>query len=78
MSDESDWKLIIVKETQRLFSQIELLPPQLGDMPSTFASIDKIRAAVGFEPKVSLETGLKNFVSWFREYYDAKSLTNKH
>jgi UDP-glucuronate 4-epimerase len=50
-------------------AQIELLPPQLGDMPSTFASIDKIRAAVGFEPKVSLETGLKNFVSWFREYY---------
>jgi UDP-glucuronate 4-epimerase len=50
-------------------ANIELLPPQLGDMPSTFASIDRIHAAVGFEPKVPLEVGLQKFVSWFREYY---------
>ncbi len=48
---------------------IELLPPQPGDMPETCASIDRIRAAVGFEPKTSLDKGLQQFVGWFKKYY---------
>jgi UDP-glucuronate 4-epimerase len=50
-------------------AQIELLPPQPGDMPETCASIDRVRAAVGFEPRVSLEDGLRDFVDWFNRYY---------
>ncbi len=52
-------------------AKIELLPPQPGDMDATCASLDRIHAAVGFEPKVSLEEGLSRFVTWFREYYKA-------
>jgi UDP-glucuronate 4-epimerase len=47
---------------------IELHPPQPGDMPSTCANIDRIRAAVGFEPRMSLEEGLGRFVNWYKEY----------
>ena len=50
-------------------AQIELLPPQPGDLPETCASIDRVRAAVGFEPRVTLEEGLSNFVEWFKGYY---------
>jgi len=50
-------------------AQIELLPPQPGDLPETCASIDRVRAAVGFEPRVTLEDGLRNFVEWFKGYY---------
>jgi UDP-glucuronate 4-epimerase len=50
-------------------AQIELLPAQPGDLPETCASIDRIRAAVGFEPRVTLEEGLKNFTTWFKTYY---------
>ena len=50
-------------------AKIELLPLQPGDMPETCASIDRIHAAVGFEPRVSLEEGLGKFVAWFRDYY---------
>lgn len=50
-------------------ANIELLPAQPGDMPETYACIDRIHAAVGFEPKVPLEEGLRRFVSWFSEYY---------
>lgn len=53
-------------------ANIELLPAQLGDMPETYANIDRIHAAVGFEPKVPLEEGLTRFVSWFHEYYGKK------
>jgi UDP-glucuronate 4-epimerase len=50
-------------------AQVELLPPQPGDMPETCASIDRVRAAVGFEPRVTLEDGLRLFVEWFKAYY---------
>ncbi len=48
---------------------VELVPPQPGDMVETCASIDRLREAIGFEPKVSLEDGLRKFVEWFRGYY---------
>lgn len=63
---------LFVEMLERLLGKkanIELLPAQPGDMPETYASIDRIHAAVGFEPKVPLEEGLTRFVSWYREYY---------
>jgi UDP-glucuronate 4-epimerase len=48
---------------------VELVPPQPGDMIETCASIDRLKDAIGFSPKVSLEEGLKRFVEWFRGYY---------
>jgi len=48
---------------------VELAPPQPGDMIETCASIERLRAAIGFEPKVTLEEGLRRFVEWFRSYY---------
>lgn len=52
-------------------AKIELLPPQPGDMFETCADLAKIRAAIGFAPKIPLEEGLRRFVEWFREYYRA-------
>ena len=48
---------------------VELAPPQPGDMIETCASIDRLKDAIGFSPKVTLEEGLKRFVEWFRGYY---------
>ena len=48
---------------------VELVPAQPGDMIETCASIDRLRDAIGFSPKVTLEEGLKRFVGWFRGYY---------
>jgi UDP-glucuronate 4-epimerase len=50
-------------------ADVELLPAQPGDLPETCASIDRVKAAVGFSPKVALEDGLKAFVSWFKDYH---------
>lgn len=47
---------------------LELLPMQDGDVYATYASIDKIRAAVGFEPTTPLAVGIPKFVRWFLEY----------
>jgi UDP-glucuronate 4-epimerase len=48
--------------------KIELLPMQDGDVPATFASIDKLRAAVGYEPTTPISVGIPKFVAWFKEY----------
>lgn len=48
-------------------AQIEWLPEQPGDVPQTYASIDKARRILGFEPKVQFAEGVARFVSWLRE-----------
>lgn len=40
-----------------------------GDVPTTYASIDKLAAITGFQPKTSLEEGLTQFVNWYVDYY---------
>lgn len=47
----------------------ELLPMQPGDMPSTFANVDKLQKQIGNVNKTSIEQGLEQFVSWYRSYY---------
>lgn len=44
------------------------LPMQPGDVPATFANIDKLHALCGYKPKVKLAEGLARFVAWRRGY----------
>jgi UDP-glucuronate 4-epimerase len=46
-------------------------PMQPGDVPATYASIERLRALTGFAPRTSLEEGLARFVRWYRDYYRA-------
>ncbi len=41
-------------------------PEQPGDVRRTFASIERARANLGYDPKVSIEEGLRDFVGWFQ------------
>ncbi len=50
-------------------AQLELLPPQPGDLVETCADLTRVQAAVGYAPRVALEDGLRGFVEWFRSYY---------
>jgi UDP-glucuronate 4-epimerase len=47
----------------------EYEPLQPGDVPATFASIERLAAATGFAPSTPLSVGLARFVQWYREYY---------
>ncbi len=44
----------------------ERLPDQPGDVPITWANIDKAKRMLGYSPKTSMEQGLRNFVAWYR------------
>ncbi len=45
------------------------LPLQKGDVPATYADIDDLIRDTGYRPETSIETGIKNFVDWYRGYY---------
>jgi UDP-glucuronate 4-epimerase len=47
----------------------EYQPMQPGDVPATYASIDRLHAAVGFRPHTPLAEGLARFVTWYRDYF---------
>lgn len=46
-----------------------LLPLQPGDVPDTYANVDSLIADVGYKPDTPIEVGVKNFVEWYRDYY---------
>ena len=46
-----------------------LLPMQLGDVPASYADIETARRDLGFEPQVTIETGLAAFIEWYRQYH---------
>jgi UDP-glucuronate 4-epimerase len=64
----------------KLIQQIELalgktaiikrLPKQQGDVERTYADLTRSKAELGYQPKTSLEVGLKKFVAWFNEFGD--------
>src|SRR5688572_527780 len=49
-----------------------LLPLQDGDVPETFADVDDLMRDVDFKPATSIETGVGNFIEWYKEYYKNK------
>ncbi|MBF0140038.1 MAG: NAD-dependent epimerase [Magnetococcales bacterium] len=46
-----------------------MLPMQMGDVPATWADTDDLMADIGFQPQTSIETGIEQFVRWYRDYY---------
>lgn len=45
------------------------LPMRLGDVEKSFADITKAKKLLGYEPKVSINDGVKEFVKWYKQYY---------
>lgn len=46
-----------------------LLPLQDGDVPDTWADTADLARDVGYQPSTPIETGVKNFVEWYLEFY---------
>lgn len=46
----------------------EMYPLQQGDVPITYASIESIMKDHDYKPQVTISTGLKKFVDWYKKY----------
>jgi UDP-glucuronate 4-epimerase len=49
-------------------AEVELLPAQPSEAPTTYADVSAISADFGFRPDTPLEEGLRRFVDWFKAY----------
>ena len=64
-----------IKEIEKNLSKkaiINYLPLQPGDVPETYADTTLLRNLTGFVPKVSIHEGVKEFVNWYKKYYEIK------
>lgn len=48
------------------------LPRQPGDVLKTYGSTAKARKLLNYNPKTSLDEGIKKFVEWYKSYYKIK------
>lgn len=46
-----------------------MLPMQAGDVKATYANIDSLQKAVGYQPVTQIEQGVQKFIAWFKSYY---------
>lgn len=44
-------------------------PMQMGDVVSTYADVTPLISDMGYKPSTSLETGIKHFVKWYKDFY---------
>lgn len=47
----------------------ELLPLQPGDVEHTYADVGQLKADTGYAPSTPIEHGIKQFVSWYKDFY---------
>jgi UDP-glucuronate 4-epimerase len=62
-----------IEEALGIKARYELLPLQPGDVPDTHADVSSLKSEFGYKPNTKIETGVKNFVSWYLDYYKNRS-----
>jgi len=60
----------IIEEELGKEAKKNFLPLQPGDVPETYADIEKTRKMLGFNPKTPIRAGIKEFLRWYREYHN--------
>lgn len=43
---------------------------QPGDVPATYANIDKLNTAFNFKPTTGIDDGISRFIDWYLKYYN--------
>jgi UDP-glucuronate 4-epimerase len=56
---------LLEKELDRK-AHINRQPMQPGDVPQTFADIERARRLLGYHPQTAIEEGIQRFVEWFK------------
>ncbi len=46
-----------------------MMEMQPGDVPATWAKADLLKALTGYAPSTDIQTGVRAFVDWYRDYY---------
>lgn len=56
-----------IGEVLNIEPRIEQLPMQPGDVDLTYASIEKAKKLIGYQPQTSFKDGISKFVEWYKK-----------
>ena len=59
----------VIEKNLKVKPKFILKKLQKGDVKKTHANVDKLKKYIKFKPSIGIETGISNFVKWFKEYY---------
>ena len=58
----------LIESAMEIKAEINHQPVQPGDVPITYANIEKAQRLLGYNPKTQIEDGIPKFVEWFRQH----------
>ena len=64
---ELDRLIELIEQAMGVKAEINRQPAQPGDVPITFANIEKAQRLLGYNPQVKIEDGGPCFTEWFRQ-----------
>ena len=64
---ELDRLIELIEQAMDVKAEINRQPAQPGDVPITFANIEKAQRLLGYNPQVKIEDGIPRFIEWFRQ-----------
>ena len=50
-------------------AELKMAPMQPGDVPRTYADVDKAATDFGYAPTTPISVGVPEFVNWYRDFY---------
>lgn len=53
--------------------KLDMLPMQAGDVKVTYANTQKLEEATGYKPGTDLDTGVHQFVEWYKNYQNCNN-----
>jgi UDP-glucuronate 4-epimerase len=57
----------IIEENLDKKAILQKMPNQAGDVPITYADLTKSKAELNYQPQVTIEEGIRRFVTWYKE-----------
>lgn len=59
----------LIEEKLGKKAEIDFLPMQPGDVPESFADIDKSVEMLGYKPTTNVDSGVGQFLNWYNNYH---------
>ena len=68
-SEELMYMIGLIEKELNTKAKINYMPIQPGDVTESFAEISFSYKKLGYKPIINIDKGIKNFISWYLDYY---------
>lgn len=58
-----------IEDTLGMTAKRNLMPMQMGDVPATWADASLLERLTGYRPQTDFRAGVRQFVAWYRDYF---------